>query len=247
MMWNRYGLPAAVIGLGLAATVVSAEVAFAQRSRDYTPSEFRALLRGFGYNVTPGNTLRDEATRTAIRQFQQGYKLQVDGIAGPRTQNFAANIMKILKSNLNLVLKPSPGLPVNQFYDSQTEAAVKRFQEQVNLLTYKFGSDSTKRQERFWVSQHRLQHRLRPQPQRRLPPQLPLLERYPKQHRPVHRPPRHLVHHLLRHPLRYPVHHPRQVPLRHANVLALKVWLLHGLACSGSGLPFGSGKIGRGW
>lgn len=133
MMWNRYGLSAAVIGLGLAASVVSAEVAFAQRSRNYTPREFRAVLRGFGYNVTAGDSLTDEATRTAIRQFQQGYKLQVDGIAGPVTQNFAANITKILKSNLNLVLKPSPGLPITQFYDAQTEAAVNKFQEQVNL------------------------------------------------------------------------------------------------------------------
>ena len=133
MMWNRYGIPVVIIGLSVAASGVSSQVAFAQRSRDYSPSEFRAVLRGFGYNVTPGNTLRDEATRTAIRQFQQGYKLQVDGVAGPVTQNFAANIVKILKSNLNLVLKPSPGLPINQVYDAQTEAAVKRFQEQVNL------------------------------------------------------------------------------------------------------------------
>ena len=132
-MWNRYGVPVAIIGLGLAASVVNCEVAFAQRSRDYTPREFRAVLRGFGYNVTPGNTLTDEATRTAIRQFQQGYKLKVDGIAGPQTQNFAANIVKILKSNLNLTLQPSPGLPITQFYDAATEAAIKRFQEQVSL------------------------------------------------------------------------------------------------------------------
>lgn len=132
-MWNRYGLPAAIIGVGLAASVVSCEVAFAQRSRDYTPGEFRAILRGFGYNVTPGDTLKDEATRAAIRQFQQGYKLQVDGIAGPVTQNYAANIVKILKANLNLVLQPSPALPIDQFWDAKTEAAVKRYQQSSNL------------------------------------------------------------------------------------------------------------------
>ncbi len=133
MMWNRYGLPIAVIGIGLTASLVSYEVANAVRSRDYTPREFRAVLRGFGYNVTEGNSLRDQETRAAVRQFQQGYKLAVDGVAGPNTQNLAADLVRIVKSNLNLVLKPSPGLPVTQFYDSQTEAAVRRFQEQFNL------------------------------------------------------------------------------------------------------------------
>ncbi len=133
MMWNRYGLPIAVIGIGLTASLVSYEVANAVRSRDYTPREFRAVLRGFGYNVPEGNSLRDQETRAAVRQFQQGYKLAVDGVAGPNTQNLAADLVRIVKSNLNLVLKPSPGLPVTQFYDSQTEAAVRRFQEQFNL------------------------------------------------------------------------------------------------------------------
>src|SRR5919202_605885 len=133
MMWNRYGLPVAIIGVGLAASVVSAEVSFAARSRDYTPGELRAILRGFGYNVTLGDTLRDEATRTAIRQFQQGYTVPVDGVAVPVTQNLAANLVKILKANLNLVLQPSPALPINQFWDAKTEAAVKRYQQSSNL------------------------------------------------------------------------------------------------------------------
>ncbi|HEY9668470.1 MAG TPA: peptidoglycan-binding domain-containing protein [Coleofasciculaceae cyanobacterium] len=133
MMWNRYGVPIAIIGVGLAASVVTSEVSLAVRSRDYTPREFRSVLRGFGYNVTPGNTLRDDETRAAIRQFQQGYKLQVDGIAGPNTQNLAADLVRILKSNLNLVLKPSPGLPNTQFYDDRTEAAIRRFQEQYEV------------------------------------------------------------------------------------------------------------------
>ncbi|HEY9649306.1 MAG TPA: peptidoglycan-binding domain-containing protein, partial [Coleofasciculaceae cyanobacterium] len=131
-MWNRYGLSIAVIGLSLAASLVTTKVAFADRSRDYTPREMRSVLRGFGYNVTPGDTL-DGATETAIRQFQQGYKLQVDGIPGNNTQNLAADLVKILKTNLNLVLEPSPTLPINQFYDSQTEAAVKKFQEKFNF------------------------------------------------------------------------------------------------------------------
>ncbi len=132
-MWARYGMPIAAISLGLAASLVSYEVAFAVRSRDYTPREFRAMLRGFGYNVTPGNTLRDQETIAAIRQFQQGYRLEVDGIAGPITQNLSADLVRILKNNLNLVVKPSPGLSSSQFYDAQTEAAVRRFQQQFNL------------------------------------------------------------------------------------------------------------------
>jgi len=132
-MWIRYGMPIAAISIGLAASVVSYEVAYAARSRDYTPSEFRAVLRGFGYNATPGNTLKDQETLAAIRAFQQGYKLQVDGIAGPATQNLSADLVRILKSNLNLVLKPSPVLPPTQFYDTRTEEAVRRFQQQVNL------------------------------------------------------------------------------------------------------------------
>jgi hypothetical protein len=132
-MWNRYRIPVAIIGLGFAASALSADVSFAARSRDYTPRELRTVLRGLGYNITPGDTLNDDATRAVVRQFQQGYKLQVDGIAGPQTQNLAADLVKILKANLNLVLKPSPALPSTQFWDDRTEAAIKRYQEQSNL------------------------------------------------------------------------------------------------------------------
>ena len=132
-MWNRYGMPIAAISLGLAASLVSYQVADAVRYRDYTPREMRALLRGFGYNVTLGDTLTDQATVAAIRQFQQGYKIPVTGAGDATTQDFAANLVTILQSNLNLVLQPSPALPGNQFYGPRTEAAVRRFQQQVNL------------------------------------------------------------------------------------------------------------------
>ncbi len=132
-MWIRYGMPIAAISVGLAASLVSYQVAFAARSRNYTPTEFRAVLRGFGYNVTPGNSLNDQATVAAIRQFQQGYRIPVDGVAGPQTQDLAADLVRILQANLNLVLRPSPALPRTQFYGSLTEAAVRRYQQQNNL------------------------------------------------------------------------------------------------------------------
>ena len=132
-MWNRYVMPIAAISIGLAASLVSYEFAYAGRSRNYTPSELRSVLRGFGYNVTLGDTLTDQATIAAIRQFQQGYRIQVDGTAGPQTQDLAASLVQILQANLNLVLKPSPALPRTQFYGPLTEAAVRRYQQQAGL------------------------------------------------------------------------------------------------------------------
>lgn len=132
-MWNRYVMPIAAISIGLAATLVSYEFAYAGRSRNYTPRELRSVLRGFGYNVTLGDTLTDKEAIAAIRQFQQGYKIQVDGTAGSQTQDLAATLVQILQANLNLVLKPSPALPRTQFYGPLTEAAVRRYQQQAGL------------------------------------------------------------------------------------------------------------------
>ena len=133
-MWNRYGIPIFAISIGLAASFVSYDAAYAARTKDYTPREFRSVLRGFGYDVTVADTpLTDQATVAAIRQFQQGYKIQADGVAGPQTQDLAANLVRILQANLNLVLKPSPALPRTQYYGSLTEAAIRRYQQQANV------------------------------------------------------------------------------------------------------------------
>lgn len=133
-MWNRYGMAITAISLGLTASLVSYDVVHAARIRNYTPREARAVLNGFGYNVTISDApLTDTATMTAVRAFQKGYKLQIDGIAGPQTQDYMADLMMILQANLNLVVKPNPPLPRSQYYGSATEAVVKQYQEKAGL------------------------------------------------------------------------------------------------------------------
>jgi peptidoglycan hydrolase-like protein with peptidoglycan-binding domain len=123
-MWCGFGKSSVIIATTclIAASVVVSDTAFAARQRNYTPQQFRNVLRGLGYTVKVTNTpLTDEETKKAIREFQKGYKLSVDGVAGPKTQDFAANIIKILQDNLNAVLKPNPVLPGDQFYGPKTE------------------------------------------------------------------------------------------------------------------------------
>ncbi|MER3590309.1 MAG: peptidoglycan-binding protein, partial [Mastigocladus sp. ERB_26_1] len=119
---------------------VTASVAIAQtpttvQQQIYTPQQFRSVLQGLGYKVTVSNApLTDAETKKAIQEFQKGYRLQpVDGIAGPKTQAFAANIVRILQANLNLVAKPNPLLPKNPYYGPQTQSAVKLYQKKLQL------------------------------------------------------------------------------------------------------------------
>nr|WP_323808677.1 peptidoglycan-binding domain-containing protein [Nostoc sphaeroides] len=113
-MWCGFGKSSANFAVTclITASVVIADTGFAAPQRSYTPQQFRAVLRGLGYNVKVTNgALTDEETKKAIREFQTGYKLKpVDGIAGPKTQGFAANIIQILHTNLNAVVKPNPPL-----------------------------------------------------------------------------------------------------------------------------------------
>lgn len=133
-MWNRYSMAITAISLGLTASLVSYDVVHAARVRNYTPREARAVLNGFGYNVAVSDApLTDTATINAVREFQKGYKLTVDGIAGPQTQDLMAELMIILHANLNLVVKPTPPLPRSQYYGSATEAVVKQYQQKAGL------------------------------------------------------------------------------------------------------------------
>ncbi len=116
------------------AGVVTSNTAIALRKRNYTPTEFCGVLRGLGYEVEVSSTcLQDSQTKKAVSEFQKGYKLGVDNITGEKTQNHAANIVKILQTNLNMVVKPKPPLPANQFYGPQTAAAVKKYQEKLKI------------------------------------------------------------------------------------------------------------------
>ena len=117
-----------VSGVAVSSTV------WAARQRNYTPREFRSVLYGLGYNVAVSEApLTDAQTKKAIREFQRGYKIGIDGIAGSETQNLAAEIVKSLKYNLNLVSNPDPKLTLNQFYGPRTQEVVKEYQEQLNI------------------------------------------------------------------------------------------------------------------
>ncbi|MBW4500041.1 MAG: peptidoglycan-binding protein [Scytonema hyalinum WJT4-NPBG1] len=134
-MWCGFGKSSVTVATAclITASVVISDVAFAART--YTPRQFRAVLRGLGYNVKLSDApLTAGDTKKAIQEFQKGYKLQpADGIVGAKTQDFAARIVEILQANLNLVAKPNPPLPRNQYYGPQTEAAVRQSQKKLGL------------------------------------------------------------------------------------------------------------------
>ncbi|OKH28944.1 peptidoglycan-binding protein [Chroogloeocystis siderophila] len=135
-MWCRWSTTIASVTFGVTAGLVSYEMtSVAQQRYYYTPGEFRVTLRGLGYDIPEEGPLTDEATRNAIRDFQQRYGLAVDGVAGPQTQSTAAELIRNLHGSLNLVVEPTPPLPRNQFYTSLTESAVEQFQERYNLPT----------------------------------------------------------------------------------------------------------------
>lgn len=115
------------------ASVFISDIAFA--ARHYTPKQFRAVLHGLGYKIKVSDApLTDAEAKAAIKEFQQGYKLKpADGVAGAKTEDYAAQIVEILQANLNLVLKPKSPLPRNQYYGSQTEVAVKQYQKKNQL------------------------------------------------------------------------------------------------------------------
>ncbi|PLZ74335.1 peptidoglycan-binding protein [Fischerella thermalis WC245] len=138
-MWCEFGKSslsvATVCIVTVAASVAIAQTPTTVQQQIYTPQQFRSVLQGLGYKVTVSNApLTDAETKKAIQEFQKGYRLQpVDGIAGPKTQAFAANIVRILQANLNLVAKPNPLLPKNPFYGPQTQSAVKLYQKKLQI------------------------------------------------------------------------------------------------------------------
>jgi len=130
-MWNAR-LVSGVMW-GSVAIVMCCESANAVRSQDYTPAQFISVLNGLGYAVPLDASITDPRVQQAIRDFQTQFRLPVDGTLNIPTQDRAADIVQSLQSALNRFVKPSPQLPVTQFYGRQTEAAVKQFQQQNRL------------------------------------------------------------------------------------------------------------------
>ncbi|MGV0027712.1 peptidoglycan-binding domain-containing protein [Phormidesmis priestleyi] len=97
----------------------------------YNESEFRFVLRGLGYDINPQRPLTDQPVVLAIRDFQQRYGLSVNGRADQPTQEKAAAIVRNMRFSLRVVLKSD--LPIDRYYDTPTENAVRTFQSQVGL------------------------------------------------------------------------------------------------------------------
>lgn len=85
----------------------------------YTPIQLRAVLEGLGY--------------ATIAEFQQDYSLTAHGQADSQTQELAATTVRNLQHNLNLIFKPYPLIPYSELYDAQTEAYVRKFQQEIGL------------------------------------------------------------------------------------------------------------------
>ncbi|MEC4815174.1 MAG: peptidoglycan-binding protein [Scytonema sp. PMC 1069.18] len=134
-MWCEFNKSSITVATAclIATSIVVVDTTFAAQT--YTPRQFRSVLRGLGYEVKLSDApLTDTATRNAILAFQKGYNIEpADGVAGPKTQDFAARIVEILQANLNLVTNPNPPLPRNQYYGSQTEAAVRQYQKKLGV------------------------------------------------------------------------------------------------------------------
>jgi peptidoglycan hydrolase-like protein with peptidoglycan-binding domain len=118
---------------GSVAVIVCSQSVNAARSQDYSSAQFISVLNGLGYAVPLDAPITDPRVQQAIRDFQIQFRLPVDGTLNNPTQDQAANIVQSLQSALNRTVKPSPQLPVSQFYGKQTEAAVKQFQQQNRL------------------------------------------------------------------------------------------------------------------
>jgi peptidoglycan hydrolase-like protein with peptidoglycan-binding domain len=112
---------------------------------NYTNAQFRSILfglgylakdaakPGLGYPVTTDNSaLTGPRTLQAIKNFQSDFQLLSDGVVGSKTMAKAAEVIRILQHELNLVV--DAGLTLNQpFYGPKTVASVKKFQGLIDV------------------------------------------------------------------------------------------------------------------
>jgi peptidoglycan hydrolase-like protein with peptidoglycan-binding domain len=129
-MWNGKLVSSLVGSMAVLAIVQSASVA---RAQDYSIAQFISVLNGLGYAVPLNAPPSDPKVQQAIREFQVDYRLPVDGTLNRPTQDRAMRVVKTLQTQLNRIVKPSPQLPISQFYGQQTETAVRLFQQQNKL------------------------------------------------------------------------------------------------------------------
>jgi peptidoglycan hydrolase-like protein with peptidoglycan-binding domain len=123
-----------ILALALGAALgLANQPAWAARNQDYNADQFVSVLNGLGYPVPLGSSLTNARVQQAIRDFQVQYQLPVDGSINVPSQDHAADLIRNLQRNLNLVLKLKTPLPLTQFYGPQTEEAVKLFQQQQKL------------------------------------------------------------------------------------------------------------------
>jgi peptidoglycan hydrolase-like protein with peptidoglycan-binding domain len=115
------------------AIVTTASPSWAQRSNDYDPSQFVAVLNGLGYPVQLTDGFDSPAVRQAIRDFQLEYNLPLTGSLTPATQDLAANLVGNLQRALNRAVSNGDQLPGSQFFSTRTDAMVRRFQDQNRL------------------------------------------------------------------------------------------------------------------
>ncbi|MEB3293502.1 MAG: peptidoglycan-binding domain-containing protein [Synechococcales bacterium] len=136
LSWGVLGVlvnPWVATPIAIVASFAIASPGWALRTQDYTANQFLSVLNGLGYPVANDSRLSDPRVEQAIRDFQLQNDLAVDGIAGAQTQDRAAAIVKALQLQLNTTLKLNPPLPGSQFYGTQTEQAIRLFQERNRL------------------------------------------------------------------------------------------------------------------
>ncbi|MBW4539989.1 MAG: peptidoglycan-binding protein [Myxacorys chilensis ATA2-1-KO14] len=97
----------------------------------YTEGQLRSLLLGFGYDVNPQQPLTDVSVVRAIQDIQSLYNLPPTGRPDQRTQEIMATLVRNLRNSLRIVLRSN--LPITQFYDAPTQAAVREFQSRYGL------------------------------------------------------------------------------------------------------------------
>ena len=115
-----------------------------QGNKEHPVKTLQYLLRARGHNVTVDGIF-GPATNAAVRAFQQQKGLAVDGIVGPNT--WSALIITVKQGSQgdavrgvqeefqfrNLSGDPSKGLAVDGVFGSETDAAVRGFQQALHL------------------------------------------------------------------------------------------------------------------